>query len=221
MNNPKIITRDAYVRSSSLESVDKECRTFEFVISSEAVDSYGTVFKMDGWDLRGYEKNPVVCYQHRSSSPDPDDVIGTSELFIEDNKLMARVTFEDAETNAKAEKVRKKVLNGTLKMASVGARVLDYRFGVEEKNENKETIYFTKTELVEWSVVAVGANPDALKRNQQTLEEIKSEFKKEPEVEINGFDLKKVLNRQLKQAKQKESKKRSVIEAQLIINKNL
>jgi HK97 family phage prohead protease len=198
----RIVTRDAYVRSTSEEMIEN--RQVEFVISTESVDSYGTVFRASGWDLNRYLKNPVVCYQHRSGSDDPDNIIGTSTVRVEDDKLIGVVTFEDAETNPKAEKVFRKVVNGTLKMASVGARVHKARFGDKEKGEDENVLYFERQELYEWSVVAVGANPDAHKRNQITLDEMIEDVKKEVSSETSS--------------EEGQELKRSVREAQLIIN---
>ena len=66
----RIVTRNAFVRSTTAEQLEN--RQVEFVISSEAVDSYRTVFKMDGWQLDSYERNTIVCYQHKANSDDPD-----------------------------------------------------------------------------------------------------------------------------------------------------
>lgn len=202
-NTTRIVTRDAYVRSVTDEMIEK--RQAEFVISSEAVDSYGTVFKMDGWELSRYVQNPIVCYMHRSGSNDPDDVIGTSTVRIDGDKLIGVVTFEDAETNPKAEKVFRKVCNGTLKMASVGARVLQARLGDEKQGEDKDVLFFTRQELYEWSIVSVGSNPDAHKRNQITLDEMIAEAQSSSEDVNVGAVF---------------SEKRTVQEAQILINKN-
>jgi HK97 family phage prohead protease len=197
----KIVTRNAFVRNTTAEMIEN--RQVEFVISSEAVDTYDTVFRIDGWDLNDYTRNPIVCYQHRSNSDDPDNIIGTSTLRIEDDQLIGRVTFENADVNPKAEKIFRKVQNGTLKMASIGARVLDARFGDEKKGENKDVLYFTRQKLMEWSIVSVGSNPDAHKRNAQTIEELRTAAAKEITV-----DAPKIVNT------------RSVYEAQMIINNN-
>jgi HK97 family phage prohead protease len=172
----RIVTRDAFVRSTTAEQIEN--RQVEFVISSEAVDSYRTVFKMDGWDLASYERNPIVCYQHRANSDDPDNIIGTSTVRIEDGTLIGTITFEDAEVNPKAEKIFRKVQSGTLKMASIGASVQKARLGVEENGEEKDVLYFTEQRLMEWSIVSIGSNPDAQKRNAQTVEELRNSVSK-------------------------------------------
>lgn len=189
-NKTKRIFIPGSVRGKEFTEDQKE---FDFIISSEKRDSYGTIFMADGWDYNRYQENPVVFYQHRSSSNDPDDLIGTTvkgpwEETLEDGTRVqvARVRFEDGETNPKAEKIRKKIIAGTIRMASIGADVHQYRWGDKEKNEDAETLYFTRTELFEWSVVNIGSNSDASVKRSETMEEIKSEFKtvgKDPEPE--------------------------------------
>tara|TARA_B110000211_G_scaffold54686_1_gene60629 strand:- start:1883 stop:2503 length:621 start_codon:yes stop_codon:yes gene_type:complete len=205
MSNTRIVTRDAFVRDTTAEMLEK--RQVEFVISSEAVDSYRTVFKMDGWDLSGYNRNPIVCYQHRAHSDDPDNIIGTSTVRIDGEDLIGTVTFESAEINPRAEKIFQKVQSGTLRMASVGANVRKARLGVEENGEDPDVLYFTKQRLMEWSVVSVGSNPDAHKRNSETLAEMRTSLAKDLAVVA-------------KEIKANAEKSRSVQEAQVIINSN-
>jgi len=185
----KTLTRTAQVRGITEEM--KENRQVEFVISSEAVDSYNTVFTKRGWRLDRYKNNPIVCYQHRAFSDDPDNVIGVSEVFFDGEKLIGRVTFEDATTNPKAEKVFRKVCNGTLKMASITAIIEEARMGKKEEKEDPEVIYFTRQELLEWSIVTIGSNPDALKRNKQGIDEISTELIKNIEVDVSPVESQK------------------------------
>lgn len=171
-----VLIRSAFVRSLTDEQIEK--RQAEFVISTEAVDTYGTVFKVDGWDLTRYEQNPVVLYAHQSWSADPDVIIGTSEVFVEDQQLIGRVTFESAETNPLAEKVFRKVQAGILRMASIGADIREAHWGVESTGEDPNVLYFDKMDLLEWSIVPIGSNPDAHKRSAEALSELKQRFKK-------------------------------------------
>lgn len=199
LNKPVI--REAVIRA--LSDANKENRQAEFVISTEAVDSYGTVFRAEGWDLKRYMANPIVCFQHRSSSDNPDMILGTSEVRIENNQLIATVTFESAADNALAEKVWRKVQNGTLRMASVGANPTRGHWGERAAGEDPEVLYFDSAELYEWSIVSMGSNPDALKRNQESMEAIRASIQKEiPVIETP------------------EPQTRKMREAQLIINSN-
>jgi hypothetical protein len=134
-------------------------------------------------------------------------VIGTADVFLEDKLLIGRVRFEAAENNPLAEKIFNKVKSRIIRGASISAEILDGRYGLEELNEDRDILYFTQQRLMEWSIVALNSNPDALARNTSDLNEIKKEFipakstKEETEEQkrTSGFD---------------------VFEALLIINKN-
>lgn len=203
MNNTatNIVIREAVIRALSEENIKN--RQAEFVISTESVDSYDTVFKIDGWDLQRYANNPIVAYGHRTWSDNPDMIIGTSTVRVEGKELIGVVTFEDESVNPMAEKVWRKVQAGTLRMASVGANPIEYRWGVAADGENPGVLYFTRTELYEWSIVPIGSNPDALKRSVETIEEIRKSL--EP----------------ITPAVEREDKGLSLFEAQSLINNNL
>jgi len=204
LNKPQ--TRGAEFRA---ESINEESRTAEFVISTEAVDTYDTVFMASGWDLARYQKNPVVTFQHRDNDPDPNMVIGTSEVFVDDeNRLIGRVTFEGAEDNEVAEKVFRKVKNGILRGASIRASVHEGRWGEEKAGENPEVLYFTRSELMAWSIVTVQSNPDALSRNFEAVEDFKKEL-------IPVVDAEEI------RADVPGNKGMSSFDAQLLINQNL
>jgi HK97 family phage prohead protease len=203
MNNTanNIVIREAVIRALSEENIQK--REAEFVISTEAVDTYDTVFKIDGWDLQRYANNPIVAYGHRTWSDNPDMIIGTSTVRVEGKELIGVVTFESEEVNPMAEKIWRKVQAGTLRMASVGANPIEYRWGVAADGENPGVLYFTRTELYEWSIVPIGSNPDAVKRSAETIQEIRKSL--QPTAPIV----------------EREDKGLSLFEAQLLINNNL
>lgn len=165
-----------------IRNVDEENRTAEFVISTEAPDTYGTVFKADGAVLDRYEKNPVFTYQHEDWSDDPDDVLGTSTLSKEGNQWVALAVFEDSENdkNEKADKIFRKVKKGTLRMASILAVPLEGGWGVSELGEDPDLYYFRKWEIYSWSVVTHGSNPEALARSAKAI----SDFKESTQEEI-------------------------------------
>lgn len=207
-NIPKMVVREAVLRSMTEEMIKN--REAEFVISTEAVDSYNTVFKADGWSLERYAKNPVVLYAHRSYSDDPDAVIGTSEVYVDQTtkQLIGKVRFEPEDVNEKADKIFKKVQAGTLRMASVGAIPLEWRMGDKSKGEDEKVLYFTRCELFEWSIVPVGSNPDALKRSVQFIDEIRSQVAQT--IEVNNTE-----------NVSEENKELTVRKARLIVNQNL
>ena len=83
-----------------IRSIDEENRTADFVISTETPDTYRTVFKANGAVVDRYSKNPIFTYQHEDFSDDPDDVLGTSEIRLENGQWIARAKFEDEENDA-------------------------------------------------------------------------------------------------------------------------
>jgi len=160
--------------------IDVENRTAQFVISTESVDRHGTVFKLAGWELDNYNRNPIVGYNHVVSGDNPDTIIGTSRVFQDGDALIGEVTFEREGNNPLADKVFNKMNDGILKMASVGAIPHEYRYGYAKEGEDPDTLYFTRQELIEWSVVSAGSNRDAFKRSTDQVDEIKKTLEKIP-----------------------------------------
>lgn len=150
----------------------EESRTLEFVISTRARDRYSTVLNPHGWDLESFNRNGIVGYQHNvygdaCNPPNPDDVIGTGRAWLEGDELIGSVRFEPADLNPLAEKVFRKVLHGTLKGASVGFIPQGkghFGEGDEARGGPRETYYFEGQELLEFSIVNIPANPQALAR---------------------------------------------------------
>lgn len=176
MNN-KVLHIPAQIRGAEFTEDQQE---FDFVITTDRIDSYGTIFKTDGWDFTRYLQNPVVFYNHRSGGDDPDDLVGITvkgpwkETMSDGSTgFVARVRFEPEDVNPKAEKIRKKIINGSIRMASIGAAVYDVEW--EEDREGNDILVFTRQELFEWSIVNVGSNPGAiLKDNEKVIKEIRS-----------------------------------------------
>lgn len=171
MENRKYITGE--IRAFDRKTAE-ETRTVEFVISDETRDRHGTVIPISAWNLDNFNRNGIVGYQHDVYGffdPDPDKVLGPGEVFVEDGKLIGRVTFEPKDINPLAEKIFRKVLNGTLKATSVGFReTAQGKWGEGEQSVNGKnpTYYFSAVELLEFSIVNIPSNPNALRR---TIEE--------------------------------------------------
>lgn len=157
----------------------EETRTVEFVISDETRDRHGTVIPIKSWEIKNYNKNGIVGYQHDVyggwGEPNPDLILGRGEAYVEDGKLIGRVTFEPAEINPLAEKIFQKVLHGTLKATSVGFReTVRGAWGEDEEavNGKNPTYYFGQVELLEFSIVNIPSNPNALRRTVEKDEEL-------------------------------------------------
>jgi HK97 family phage prohead protease len=139
--------------------------TAEFVISEPTVDRHGTIIKAEGWELENYKMNPVVLYNHNSHSDNPDNVIGTGEVWMEEGQLVGRVTFEPEEVNPLSAKIEKKVKRGTLRAVSVGFIPKKGHWGKREQGESEDIFYFDQQELLEFSIVDIPSLPSAVKKS--------------------------------------------------------
>ena len=174
-----------------IRKIDEESRTVEFVASDNSVDSYKTVLPVDKWDLTRYSGNGIVGYMHDvygaswTKSADPDDIIGKGVAFVEDEKLIVRITFEPKELNERADKIFRKIQFGSLHAVSVGFRATAKGHkGDEERGEDPNVYYYAGQELLEVSVVNIPSNANALKRSieEEAAEREYEEKAEQPEV---------------------------------------
>ena len=170
-----------------IRKIDEESRTVEFVASDNSVDSYKTVLPVDKWDLTRFASNGIIGYMHDvygtswTKSADPDDIIGKGVAFVEDEKLIVRITFEPKELNERADKIFRKIQFGSLHAVSVGFRATAKgHMGDEERGEDPKVYYYAGQELLEVSVVNIPSNANALKRSIQE-EEASREYEEKAE----------------------------------------
>lgn len=133
----------------------------EVIISTEAVNSYGTRVLTAGIDLSQYERNPVLLWMHRRSWEPGAMPIGRVEnLRIEDGKLIGTPVFDQNDPFAK--QIESKWENGFLRMASAGLEILEKSDdpGLVVAGQIRETV--TRSKLVEVSIVDIGGNDEAL-----------------------------------------------------------
>lgn len=136
-------TRDTIAATEKASPADTG--TFEVVITTENLDRYNEVIKLDGWDLTQYLKNPVVLWGHDHSIPP----IGIAlSIDILDGKMIAKGKFAPQPF---AQEIRALYDLGMVRATSVG-------FLAKEQEGN----LITKSELLEFSFVSVPANPYAL-----------------------------------------------------------
>lgn len=122
-----------------------------FVISTASPDRDNDVVEVAGWQLENYRKNPVVLWAHDYRALPIGKAI---EVGIRDGKLESTMEFADHEM---ANVVMRLVDGGFLRATSVGFRPSKYVL-----NEDRRGIDFTEQELLEFSIVPVPANPEAL-----------------------------------------------------------
>jgi hypothetical protein len=199
-----------YSQYLSEPQIDKETveqtRKITFVIAAEATGREHRnrfLYNWDNWSLSNFNANPIVGYQHNvygdnmCLAPNPDDVIGKAVASIDTFKgkraLVAETIFEPAEINPTAEKVFQKVLWGSLKATSVGVNPMGKLETQYTKNEKGEVldyqISFPGQELLEFSIVNIPADPQALKRSMKshTLAALNFVQRSLPELSMNDL----------------------------------
>lgn len=150
---------DAHLRKAFIAEVkaaDAD-RTMDFTISTADVDRMGDTIAVDGWKLANYRKNPVVLWAHDSSMM---PVAKASNIRVEDGKLKARAEFMPLEISVFSDRVYRAIKSGFLSATSVGFAPMKYAFS--EEDGRTFGIDFLEQELLEFSVVPVPANPEAL-----------------------------------------------------------
>lgn len=150
-----LISPDAEVKVGSGDS-----RTLTFTISTATVDRAGDTIAVEGWKLENYRKNPVVLWGHDSAD---FPVAKATKVWIEDGKLMATADFvpkENPATGLHAEGILQLYKGGFLSAVSVGFSPLKYAF--TDDPQRRYGIDFIEQELLEYSLVTVPANAEAL-----------------------------------------------------------
>ena len=124
-----------------IEKYDPATGILTGVISSSALDAWNESIDQDGMKIRS---SVPLLWGHRHDQP-----IGRAISFQRDGDR-TRATFELSKTDPTAQRIRGLAAEGIVTQLSVGL--------VPRKWENN---ILRESELVEVSVVAVGANPDA------------------------------------------------------------
>jgi len=145
----------AVVKKEFIADIEvQEDRTVKFVISTGGEDREKDVIDPGGWAIDNYMANPVVMFAHDYNSL---PVAKTISLEMHGESLVATAQFAEAELNPLAEQVFQMLKGGFLTGASVGFRPTEFAY-----NETRGGIDFASQELLEFSVVPVPANPQAL-----------------------------------------------------------
>lgn len=160
------------------KSIESERRrTVGDVVSSEMIDRVGDKILVKGWNLEQFKANPQILYAHDDGGGGPFGG-GTGELPVGNavkirrgqsaagfKALLADSEFHSADENPKAELVWRLVSKGALPGRSVG--FIPTELSMDDKEREKNGIggfgeLIKGAELLEYSVVPIPANADAL-----------------------------------------------------------
>lgn len=148
---------DIVVRSVT---IDETNHTATFVMSTASIDRHGDVVDQASWVLDHFQKNAPLFWNHRSG----DYPLGKwVKVWLEADpeiagEMMLVGTAEFAvEVHPDIERAWKHVVRGDLNMVSVGFIPGDVKYDNE-----REVFVLAKCELMECSLVGIGANRRAL-----------------------------------------------------------
>ena len=124
----------------------------EFVMSDGSVDRMRDVIEPDGWKLDNFRRNPIALFGH-----DPQFVIGRwHDVGVRKGQLTGSLELMDP-VSERLREIHTAVNAGILRTVSVG-----FHSDSAEPLGKGGGLRFTEAELVECSLVAVPANPNAL-----------------------------------------------------------
>ena len=130
----------------------------EFVMSDGSIDRMGDVIEPKGWMLDHFKSHPIALFNH-----DTDQVIGKwADVRIEGGQLRGELELAEAGTSPLVDTVRALVRQNILRAVSVGFRPVEKSPLNEDADKYYGPFRFTKSELLECSLVSVPANPNAL-----------------------------------------------------------
>jgi HK97 family phage prohead protease len=153
----------------------------EFVMSDGSVDRMGDVIEPAGWQLAHFRDNPIALFNH-----DRNQVIGEwQNVTVKGGRLVGKLKLaaHDPDTPV-SNMVGALVRQGILRAVSVGFRALQKEKLGEKADEFFGPFRFTKTELLECSLVSVPANPNALAVAKEFPRDVVAEVLSKPANEL-------------------------------------
>lgn len=122
----------------------------QFLLSDESLNSYGFKVLTRGINLRNFERNPVMYYNHDREA----GVIGKwTNLHVKKNKLFGTPVFD--ENDSLGAKIAGKVKDGFVRAASIGAD------NINLQDVNGEFVVVS-CDLLEISICDIPSNKNAL-----------------------------------------------------------
>jgi hypothetical protein len=155
-----------------LRDLEQQERTIPWTISDEGRDRDGDRIMQNGWDLSHYKANPVVqpCHDYKQWPIGRSLECWVSQSTGKGPRLRALKQFCSQEENPAGAMAYRLAKAGYLKTASVGFLPLAYEPDEEQDDDGDENTKvsprighkFTRTQLLESSIVPVPSNPRAL-----------------------------------------------------------
>lgn len=133
---------------------------YTVVISTSALNSYGSRVLTSGIDTQQYQRNPVLLWMHRRGQREDAPIGRVEAIHIDGDRLIGTLVFD--ERDEWARKIRDKWAGGFLRMVSAGLSILETSDAPEHLLPGQRRSTITRSKLEEVSVVDIGANDEAL-----------------------------------------------------------
>ena len=128
-----------------------------YILSDETIDRMGEVISIDGWDLHNFKLNPIALLNHSANA-----IIGTwRNVRVDGKRLLGNLVMAAKGTSAHVDEVIALREQGILKSVSVGFKAIDRTPLTKDSDPFFGPFRYLRQELVEASLVAVPANPNA------------------------------------------------------------
>lgn len=138
---------------------EKLKRGKECVVSTEAVNCYGTRILTSGIDTKQFERNPILLYMHNRYGRN-DMPIGIIELRVDGDVMYGTPLFDMDDEDA--VKIATKWEKGVLRMMSPSFDPIEWSDDPKHLKQGQWRATITKCKLIEVSIVDIGANDEAL-----------------------------------------------------------
>lgn len=142
--------------STVTRAVDPEAGIFEAMISTEGKDRQGDIVVASGGRFEAFMRNPVVLFAHDSSQP---PVAKALDVEVRGAGVRSVFQFPHEGVSARADEVHRLWSAGFLNAVSIGFMPEK----VSPLDDKSFGLRFDEWELVEFSIVPVPANREALR----------------------------------------------------------
>ena len=138
-----------------VKEVDEENRKITFCFSDDKEDRQGEIVDQASWDVKNYDKNPLILWGHNPEQP--ENVLGQgSDIKLNvGGKSYITAQFDEAEINPRADMVFRQLIKRTLRCVSAG--FITHSYDMQE-----DVPVLRDNELLEISIVPIPANPRAI-----------------------------------------------------------
>ncbi len=147
----------AYTTAEVKDAKDAD-RTVEHAITVRIVDRDGDVVEPTGMRAEAYRRNPIVLFGH---NPWKFPVGKNISLDVRGDRVIAKTKFAGlAQHNEEAETAYRLVRDGFLRGWSIGFKPIT--MSQDRALPDQDGIWFKEWELMEYSLVPIPSNPQAL-----------------------------------------------------------